>query len=119
MLEIHFFAALEYMDANDPIIYHRLYCQDWVSTECMFEKCKDALKRMGDNFNHKLYTVEMSFLREAWDLHCEYGVKIFVHDSTGAYEISEDNGCTDRQLRRAHDIFKLWRGGAFANRKEN
>lgn len=113
MVEIHFYTRLEYLDRNNAYIKYKLYACDWDETEERFDKIKTSLKRFGGCINPQLHTLQMSFLREAWDLHFEYGARIFVHDSTGVYEIKEGCERTDRELRRAHNIFKIWRAGGF------
>lgn len=52
----------------------------------------------------------------------DYGYRIFVHDDTlnfdSCYEIRVgDNERTNREIRIAHNIFRMWRAGAFD--KEN
>lgn len=47
----------------------------------------------------------------------ELGYKIFIHESeTESYEISLGNGNerTDKALRSAHNLFKMWQAGAFS-----
>lgn len=118
MVEFHFYASPDFMFKKNDYIKYELYESGWNETAERIEKIKNALKKFGNEIKPQLHTLQMSFLRDVWDLHFEYGAKIFVHDETGDYEISESNGCTDRQLRRAHDIFKLWRSGAFAHRTD-
>lgn len=48
----------------------------------------------------------------------ESGYRIFIHESdTEYYEIvlGSKNERTDKALRTAHNLFKMWQAGAFAN----
>lgn len=118
MLELHFFESIQYLD--DQIQYLRLFDGDWAETADKFERCKYALEQKRGDFNHKVYTLQMSFLTQAWDWHFEYGARVFIHDHTGTYEVLEEDKChrTNRYLRRAHNLFKLWKAGEFWNEKE-
>lgn len=58
------------------------------------------------------FTTQMSFLSTEW---FEKGFRIFVHDSTGCFEIKlgSDNERTKREIRKGHDLFKMWKNGEF------
>ena len=57
-------------------------------------------------------TTQMSFLSTEW---FERGFRIFVHDCTGTFEIvlGEGNERTTREIRYAHNLFRLWENGEF------
>lgn len=62
---------------------------------------------------HKVYVCkQMCFLDTAWLV---YGFRIFVHDKTGQYEIKlgSSNERTHRDIRAAHNLFKMWSNGEF------
>ena len=63
-----------------------------------------------------VYTFQMGLLNAAWDRHWEYGDRVFIHDGWGVYELKEDCERTDRELRRAHNVFKLFAAGEFSYR---
>lgn len=74
----------------------------WKSTEYEIKRTKDDV-----------YTSQMGLLNAAWDRHWENGDKVFIHDEEGVYELKEDCERTDRLLRRAHNVFKLFAAGEF------
>lgn len=90
---IHFY---EY-DKEDPIFH------SWNTT-------KNQIK-IGENTIH---TTQMGLLDTEL---IELGYKIFIHESeTESYEIvlGDRNERTDKAIRPAHNLFKMWQAGAFA-----
>lgn len=57
-------------------------------------------------------TVQMALL--STDL-IKQGYKVFVRDADGEYEITLGDGCdrTDKELRIAHNIERMWKAGSF------
>ena len=121
MKEIHFF-----IDETD--------CWKWIKAhdylnkkegvnlmECLHSYKDNELKLLEVKRLHKeeyqyskvLVSTQMCFLSTDWFL---YGYRIFVHDETGKYEITlgGKNERTDREIRMAHNLFKMWRNGCFA-----
>lgn len=59
-----------------------------------------------------IHTTQMAILGTfLWDK----GYKTFVHDRNGVYEIHKgnDNSRTSREIRRSHNLFKMWVNGEF------
>ena len=98
--EIHFY---KYYPINSKeygfIVYH-----SWKTVS-------DMIKR-NENIIH---TTQMGLM--SMDL-IEQGYKIFVHDDLDdMYEIKlGSNDRTEKCLRLAHNIFKMWRAGAFVKK---
>ena len=60
-----------------------------------------------------IHTVQMGLLSTRL---IEAGYRVFVHPVEGrVYEIrlDEKNDCTDKELRPAHNLFRMWEAGAF------
>ncbi|MBQ7621102.1 MAG: hypothetical protein IJV47_02455 [Candidatus Methanomethylophilaceae archaeon] len=57
-------------------------------------------------------TIQMCYLDTRW---FEEGFRIFVHDHTGTFEIvlGEGNERTDRYIRYAHCLYRMWLNGEF------
>lgn len=89
--EIHFF---EYGE-DDAI-------PDWNSTDVALDLGLPVIR-----------TLQMGLLSaDLWTK----GYRIFIHESpVSSYELKPggDNDRTDRELRIAHNLFKLWRAGSF------
>lgn len=62
-----------------------------------------------------VHTTQMGLLNAAWDRHFECGDRVFIHDPDGVFELKEDCERTDRILRRAHNVFKLFAAGEFSS----
>lgn len=95
-MEIHFYESYLNIPANIPIWY------GWRETERAIEK-KEPI----------IVTVQMGLMSTRL---IEKGYRIFVHLEDGQqYEISmsENNTCTDKEIRPAHNIFRMWEAGAF------
>lgn len=129
MVEFHFYSHIDdylsacidsdsYLDScnnGDDV----RFIPDYDTTDSGFQLVIDDLITIQwENYNPPnriIHTLQMSFLTRAWDLHFEYGARVFIHDHTGTYEVLEGDKCerTDRYLRRAHNLFKLWKSGEF------
>lgn len=69
-------------------------------------------KRAIDSNIITINTYQMGLLNsELW----EKGYRIYVVDENGRYEIKigEDNERTSREIRFAHNLFKMWQNGEF------
>jgi hypothetical protein len=61
-----------------------------------------------------IYTTAISALDFAYLLDCRYD--IYLHENNKSFQIKEGNVvATDKEIRKAHDIRKLWIGGGFNN----
>ena len=63
-----------------------------------------------------IHTTQMGLL--STDL-IERGYKIFIHESrANCYEIvlGENNERTDKAIRSAHNLFRMWQTGAFSKK---
>lgn len=89
--QIHFY-PYEYPDA----------IADWNGTH----------KAINDGIEY-VETMQMGLLSaDLWEL----GYRIFIHEPNGkSYELKlgGDNERTDKELRIAHNLFKMWRAGSF------
>lgn len=96
MKEIHFY------ESAGSILAGVAYCQDWHETEKQINLGTD-----------RIVTTQMGLLNA--DLF-ERRYRIFVHPVEGrSYEIRlGQNTCTNREIRMAHNLFKMWRAGAFS-----
>lgn len=97
-MEIHFYESLSDIPADKP------YYQCWHETE-------NAIR----NLEPFIITTQMGLLRTRLT---EVGYRIFVHPVEGDwYEIrvgiGEVNTCTDKEIRMAHNLFRMWEAGAF------
>lgn len=94
-MEIHFYEHV----TNIP--KEVSYYQCWYETE-------KAIK----NMEPYIVTTQMALMNTRL---IESGYKIFVHSSDGnMYEIKlGKNTCTDKEIRREHNIFKIWENGGF------
>lgn len=95
-MEIHFYESSLMAPADIPIAY------GWSETE-------EAIERK----QFKIVTVQIGLLSTRL---IEAGYRVFVHPKEGrTYEIRLDdkNDCTDKELRPAHNLFKMWQAGAF------
>ena len=118
MKEIHFFSS--WYDKMDWEFKHRYLTRENVLYSLGdYEECEEALniarsrfESDANKYNKVCTTTQMCFLSTEW---LEYGYRVFVHDKSGQFEIKlgPDNERTDREIRIAHDIFKIWRNGGF------
>lgn len=98
MREFHFYTSVKSKDMPKNI----LITETWSDAEYMIKYAK-----------WDVHTTQMGLLNAAWDRHFEYGDRVFIHDPDGVYELKEDCERTDRLLRRAHNVFKLFAAGEF------
>lgn len=97
MREFHFYTNPESKEPPHGPVTHT-----WDYTEYEIKHTKDDV-----------YTTQMGLLNAAWDRHWEYGDRVFIHDERGVCELKADCERTDRELRRAHNVFKLFAAGEF------
>ena len=97
MREFHFYTSPESKEPPHGPVTHT-----WDYTEYEINHTKD-----------NVYTTQMGLLNAAWDRHWEYGDRVFIHEENGVYELKADCERTDRELRRAHNVFKLFAAGEF------
>ena len=97
MREFHFYTNPESKELPQGPVTHT-----WDYTEYEIKHTKD-----------NVYTTQMGLLNAAWDRHWEYGDRVFIHEENGVYELKADCERTDRELRRAHNVFKLFAAGEF------
>ena len=94
-MEIHFYDAQISVPADVDQYY------GWVDTV-----------RAINNKVEEIHTTQMGLLTTAL---FEHGYRILIHPYDNAeYEIKlGQNECTDREIRMAHNLFKMWEVGSF------
>lgn len=95
MKEIHFYECHLDIPAGRP------YCRCWHETE-----------ERGNNGVAHITTTQMGLLSTSW---LEKGYRVFVHVTGGAsfeIRIGASDG-TDKEIRPAHNLFRMWQSGAF------
>jgi hypothetical protein len=121
--EIHFFPV--YFDSLFWMADHKYLNRDYTKPPIMnplldYADCEEALKDVRKRFEaedmdyDRVYVcTQMCFLDTDWLV---YGFRIFMHDETGQYEIKlgPGNERTGREIKAAHNLFKMWRNGCFA-----
>ena len=96
--EIHF-----YYDEDD-IPYGEPYYTDWLGTLIGIEE--------GD---YEIHTTQMGLLTMSSKLF-DAGYRIFIWDDHGEFELTlGDCARTNREIRYAHNHFKMWVNGEFTN----
>lgn len=97
MKEIHF-----YERASDMPDSPSAAC-GWSETEEMIAAGRDRID-----------TVQMGLLSTR--LITDHGYRIFVHPDGGRpYELRlGSNDCTDKEIRAAHNLFRMWQANAFS-----
>lgn len=95
MKEIHFYEQDLDVPADTP------YCRCWYETD----------RQVHDNRDY-IVTTQMGYLST---MLLEKGYRIFVHPGYDSkYEIKlGQNTCTQKEIRLAHNLFKMWATGAF------
>lgn len=91
--EIHFYVYGEKLP-----VFH-----SWEETEAQIKNGKSYIK-----------TTQMGLLSTKL---FDFGYRIFVHESyDDAYEIvlGSGNERTDKEIRMAHNLFKMWEAGSFS-----
>lgn len=73
-----------------------------------YDETLKAIKRQ----DPYIETVQMALLSTEL---IRQGYKVFVRDADGEYEIALGGGCdrTNKELRIAHDIERMWKAGSF------
>ena len=97
--EIHFYSAIEY--ATDSKYY---YLSGWEGT----------IRTIQENAPI-IHTLQMGILTYSAQLF-DAGYRIFIHDDHGEFELTlGDCARTNREIRYAHNHFKMWVSGEFTN----
>lgn len=81
-------------------------------------KYAETWSELKDCFGHDIiYTTQMGAL--GWDWLAE-GYLVTIVDSTGTYKLhlGADNERYSGELRKEHDLFKMWTKGVFSLNKE-
>lgn len=96
MNEIHFYELASEVPAGYAGVH------GWAETEAMIRAGAERVD-----------TTQMGLLGTGL---IENGYRVFVHPAGGApYEIRlGSNDCTDKEIRPAHNLFRMWRAGAFS-----
>lgn len=97
-MEIHFWESYLEMPADIPFV------SGWHETEELINARAECIN-----------TMQMGLLSTRL---AEYGYRIFVHPyHEKSYEIrvgiGVTNECTDKEIRPAHNLFRMWEAGAF------
>ena len=119
MKEVHFFT-----DYHESLIWmadHK-YLFKGLSGDKVLEELidyKDVYNVLQDlksesHFSKVYVTTQMCFIDSVW---FSYGFRIFVHDSTGTFEIKlgSENERTHRCIRMTHNLFRMWENGEFSS----
>lgn len=117
--EIHFFT--DWMDRMDWEYKHRYLTKknvltslsDYEETEEALNVARTMFESNENKYNKVCTTIQMCFLDTDWLV---YGYRVFVHDSTGSFEIKlgDENERTTRFIRPEHILFKMWKNGGFS-----
>ena len=108
MREIHFYTRYQ-LAAEAGVELADMLLIGWDSAE-------EAIRRRKNL--KKIHTLQMGLLDDAWEKHCCFGDRVFIHDGAGVFELAEDCARTNRKLKPTHDVYRLWRGGEFTFRGE-
>lgn len=74
-----------------------------------FSDTGEAIKSRSGEYIH---TTQMCFLTDAWD----FDMDIWIVDRKGqAVQIKNGMLGVDKELRKEHNLFRLWRSGALHN----
>lgn len=93
--QIHFYEDVDYISDDD------------------FYMCWNGTREACESNEKVIHTTQMGFL-DTWLF--ELGYRIFVHDGIdSSYEIKlgTDNERTEREIKLAHNLFKMWSNGEF------
>ena len=98
--QISFYTDLD--NVPDSVLERGMLKMDWHTT--------DLAIHMGEEMIH---TLQMGLLNT---ILFDRGYRIFVTDADGTYEVKlgAKNSLTDREIRMAHNLFKLWTNGEFS-----
>lgn len=124
MKEIHFFTDYhesliwmcdhKYLNKglfNNPILEA---LTDYKDVYAALNNTKDLFAKDETHYSKVYVTTQMCFINTEW---FEYGFRIFVHDDTGSFEIKlgPGNERTDRYIKMAHNLFRMWENGEFSS----
>lgn len=95
MKEIHFYKDPDYKDNIDMYYTHN-------GTIAALEDCDEMI-----------HTTAISVLSSfSWLL--DNGYKIYLHENSKEFEIKEGNvEATDKEIRKGHNIMRMWIAGVF------
>jgi hypothetical protein len=97
--EIHFYSSTDYTVDSTC-----LYLVDWENTLSAIN-AEDTV----------IHTLQMGLLTISSKLF-DAGYRIFIHDDHGEFELTlGDCARTNREIRYAHNHFKMWVSGEFTN----
>lgn len=97
MKEVHFYYdTISFI--NNPII--------------IFSTHKATIESIDSELFTKIHSTALSAVNYAWDKGC----RIFLHENNRFFEVHEGiTKGTDKELRKGHNIEKIWIAGGFKN----
>ena len=108
MKEIHFYKDLE----GEVAELVKAICEDYGFKDFYRSHNETMIEIKKENPN--IHTYAITALDFSWLL--DKGYKIFLHENGKCGELNEGTTeLTDKELRKHHDISRIWIGGGFEN----